>query len=63
MNRRQKYPEKEMRAYILLSYVINGEIWLYDLGGISVSYISDIPFERLDEGYTTECRLGMIFFT
>ena len=63
MNRRQKYPEKETRAYILLSYVINGEIWLYDLGGISVSYISDIPFERLDEGYTTECRLGMIFFT
>ena len=24
---------------------------------------SDIPFERLDDGYTTKCRLCMIFVT
>ena len=33
------------------------------LGGIDVSYHSDTPFEWLDYGYTTECRLGMIFIT
>ena len=52
-----------MRAYILVIYVINGETWLHDLGQITVSYLSDIPFERLDDGYTTECRLVMRFFT
>ena len=44
-----------MRAYNLLSYVIDGETWLHDLGGLDFSYISDIPFERLDYGYTIEC--------
>ena len=63
MTRRQKYLAKEMRAYILVSHVIYGKTWLNDLGGIYVSYISYIPFERLDDGYTTECRLGMRFVT
>ena len=27
------------------------------------SYLSYTPFERLDDGYTTECRHGMIFVT
>ena len=36
---------------------------MHDLGGIYVSYISYIPFETIDDGYTTECRLGMTFFT
>ena len=61
MTRRQIYIAKAMRAYILVSYVIDGDVWLYDLWGISVSYISDIPFELLDDGYTTEFRFGMIF--
>ena len=50
-----------MRAYILVSCVIYGEIWLHDLGGLAVSYHSDTPFERLDGGHTTESRLGMRF--
>ena len=33
------------------------------LGGVDVSYYSGTPFEQLDDGYTTECRLGMIFVT
>ena len=60
---RKEHLAKETRDYILVSYVIDGEIWLYDLGGIYVSYISHIPFERLDYGYTTECRLEMRFVT
>ena len=32
MTRRQKYPAKEMRAYIFLSHVIDGEKWFHDLG-------------------------------
>ena len=48
---------------MLVSHVIYGETWLHDLGGISVSYNSETPYERLDDGYTTECRPGMIFFT
>ena len=36
---------------------------LNKLGGVYVSYHSDTTFERLDYGYTTECRLGMIFVT
>ena len=52
-----------MRAYILMSGVINEEIWLYDLGGVDVSHNSDTLFEQLDGGYTTECILRMIFFT
>ena len=63
MTRRQKYLAKEIRAYTLVSYVIDGEIWLHDLGEISVSYLSDIPVEQLNDGYTTECRLVMIFVT
>ena len=31
--------------------------------GGPVSYLSYITFERLYDGYTTECILGMIFFT
>ena len=44
---------KEIRVYILVSRVINGETWLYGLGGIGVSYHSDTPFERVAYGYTT----------
>ena len=47
----------------MVSYVIDWDIWLYDLGGVSFSYLSDIPFEQLDNGYKIECRLGMIFDT
>ena len=36
---------------------------MHDLGGIYVSYLSYITFKRIDDGYTTECRLGMRFFT
>ena len=60
---KEKYLAKETRAYILVINVIDGETWLHDLGGLAFSYHSDTPFERLDAGYTTECRLGMIFFT
>ena len=63
MTRRKKYLAKEIRAYILVSHVIFGNTWLHDLGGIYVSCLSYIPCERLDDGYTTECRLGMIFVT
>ena len=34
---------------------------MHDLGGLVVSYHYDTPFELLDNGFTTECRLGMIF--
>ena len=47
----------------MVGYVINGETWLHDLGGVDVSYISDIPFEILDYGYTADCILGIIFVT
>ena len=50
-----------MRAYISVIYVIHVDTWLDCLGGLDVSYLSDIPFEQLDDGYTTECRLGMRF--
>ena len=46
-----------------MSHVIDGETWLHDLGGLAVSYLSDIPYGLLDDAYTTECRLGMIFVT
>ena len=52
-----------MRAYILVSYAINVETQFRDLGWISVSYLSDIPFEQLDDGYTTECKIVMRFVT
>ena len=63
MTIRKTYLAKEMRAYILVINVIDGEKWLHDLGEIIVSYNSDTSFERLDDRYTTECRLGMRFFT
>ena len=49
--------------YILGRNLINGETWFHNLGGLDVSYHSDTPFERIDYGYTTKCRLGMIFIT
>ena len=60
---KEKYLAKEMRVYIFVDRVIDGEMWLHDLGGVDVSYHSDTPFERIDDGYTTECRPGMIFVT
>ena len=63
MPRRQNDIAKEIRAYILVSYVIYRETWLNDLGDIDVTFISDITFRLLDEGYTTECIIGMIFGT
>ena len=62
-DQKEKYISKEMRAYILVSHVIYEETWLHDLGGLDVSYHSDTTFEQLDDGYKTECRLGMRFFT
>ena len=47
----------------MVSGVIDGETWLHYLGGLDVSYIPDTPFERIGDGYTTEFRLGMRFFT
>ena len=61
MTRRQKYLTKEIRAYILVIHVTDGDTWLHYLGGIDVSYFSDIAFERLDDGYTTNFLFGMIF--
>ena len=49
--------------YILMSYVIYGETWFHDLGGLAVEYIPDTTFEYLDDGYRTECILKMRFFT
>ena len=63
MHIRQKYIAKDMREYNLLSCVIDGDTRLHDLGGFCDSYLSEIPFEKLYYGYTTECRLGMIFVT
>ena len=63
MTRRQKHLAKEMRLYILVSSVIDQDIWLHDLWGISASYISYTTCEQLDDGYTTYCRLGMRFLT
>ena len=54
---------KKRGRIFLVSHVIDGETWSHDLGGISVYYISYITFERLDDGYTNECRIGMIFVT
>ena len=63
MIRRQKYLAKELREYNLVSRVIDGETWFHDLGGLVVYYLSDIQFEQLDDGYTTEFILGVIFVT
>ena len=50
-------------ASTLVRYVIGGETWLRDFGGLAISYLSDIQFEQIYYGDTTECILGMIFFT
>ena len=52
-----------MRVYTFVSYVIDGETWFYDLGGLAVYYLLDTFFEWPDDGYTTECRLGIRFLT
>ena len=52
-----------MRESILVKYLICGETWLHDFGGIYDSYISDIYFELITAVDTTECRLDMIFGT
>ena len=57
----QKYFAKEMRASILVRYVISGEKWLHDFGGISVFYLSGIQFEQLVCLDSTECRPKIIF--
>ena len=36
---------------------------MHGLGELVVSYHSETPFEVLDDRYTTECRLGMMFVT
>ena len=59
----QKELTKETREYIFESYVINGETWFHDLGGLAVYYLSDTPFEKLASGDITDCRLGMRLFT
>ena len=46
-----------------MSCVIYGERWLNYLGGLAISYLSDIPIEKLDDGYKAECRLCIIFVT
>ena len=46
-----------------MRYVIDRETQLHGFWGIDVSYLSDICFEQLSAGDTTECRLGMILFT
>ena len=58
----EKYLANEMRAYILVSHVINWETWLHALGMLYTSYNSDTSIEQLDDGYKTECRLRMSFF-
>ena len=60
---RQKYISKEIGDPILVRFIISRETWLNNFGGLAVSYISDIHFERLAAGDTTECRLGITFFT
>ena len=52
-----------MRASILVRYSIGGETWLHDFMGIAVSYVSLIHFERISAVDTTECILGVVFFT
>ena len=46
----------------MVGHLIDGGKLLHDLGGGGyVSYISYIPFERLYDGYTTQCRIGIRF--
>ena len=50
ITRRQKDIAKEMRENILVHYIIDGEIWLHDLEGLSISYFLEVSFERLNGG-------------
>ena len=50
MTRRGKFLAKDMRAYILVGYVIDGETWLHYIVSIYVSYLSYMPVEQLDDG-------------
>ena len=63
MTRRHKELAKEISSYIYFSYLTNGVTFLHNLWGLDVSYLPDIPFELLDNGYTTDCKLGVIFVT
>ena len=63
MTRKKIDLTKEMGVFISVSCVIDGDTWLNDSGWLAVYYLSDITPERLDDGYTTECRIGMIFVT
>ena len=47
----------------MVRYVIIRETWLHYFGGIYDYYISDINFERLSAGDTTDSILETIFFT
>ena len=58
-----KYIAKEIRTSILVRYIIVREIWLHGLGGLVDSYLSDIIFDQLSAGDTTDCRLGMVYVT
>ena len=46
---KEKKPAKEIRVYILVSHVINGEKLLHELGGFDVSYHSNTTFEQLED--------------
>ena len=46
MTRRQKYLAKEIRAYILVSYVIDGETWLNVLGGVMFPIFKTYPLKN-----------------
>ena len=41
---KEKYLVNYMRAYILVSSVIDRKTWLHDLVRLAVSYLSYIPF-------------------
>ena len=58
MTRINKYLAKEMRAYILVSRVIDGETWLHDLGGLDVTYHSDTPSNGLMMDKQLSVELG-----
>ena len=58
MNRKKKHLEKEIRAYILVIRVINGDTWLHDLGGLDVSYIQTRPLNDLMMDTQLSIKLG-----
>ena len=49
-----KNSANEMRNPILVRYVISGETWFHYFGGRDVSYISDLQYELIAAGDTTE---------